>query len=153
MERFDVVRRLTLLSTVAVSIVALGPVAAHAQSEWGRQVASLLNDGARIMSIGGYDRRDTFTGELHNRTYTTLSVTLRAGVTYALVGVCDNDCSDLDFRLFDSEGREVVYDTDADDTPLVTVTPSRTQAYQLRVIMASCSAEPCSFGVGLYASQ
>jgi hypothetical protein len=153
MERFNVVRQLTVLSTVAAPIAALGPVAVHAQSLWYVQVASLPNTGTRVMSIDGCDRRDTFTHELHNRLYTTLSVTLRAGVTYALVGVCDNDCDDLDFRLFGSQGREVAYDTAADDTAIVKVTPGRTQAYRLRVIMASCTTEPCSFGVGLYASE
>jgi hypothetical protein len=153
MERFNVLCRSTLLPTAAASIAALDPVAVHAQSVWYVEVASLLNAGTRVMSTGGHDRRDAFTRELHNGLYTTLSVTLRAGMTYALVGVCDNDCDYLEFRLCDSQGSEVAHDTEADDTAVVKVTPSRTQVYQLRVIMASHSMQPCSLGVGLYASE
>ena len=103
--------------------------------------------------MSGFDRRGIFTGDRHNRFYTTLSVTLRAGVRYALIGVCDDDCDHLDFRLFDAAGREVAHDADPDATPVVKVMPGRTQVYQLRVIMASRTVEPCSFGVGLYASD
>lgn len=103
--------------------------------------------------MGGFDRRDFCIGGRHNRFYTTLPVMLCAGVRYALIGVCDDDCDDLHFRLFDATGREVACDADPDDAPVVKVMPGRTQVYQLRVIMASRTAEPCSFGVGLYASD
>ncbi len=39
----------------------------------------------------------------------------------------------------------------ATTTPIVEVTPSRTASYTVHVYMASCSEEPCYYGVGMFA--
>lgn len=143
-------RVLSALAVAAAGLLALTPTRAHAQD---RVVGQLLNTAAHYMRLSGYVHRDTFNGALNDGTYESLTVTLRAGVTYSLLGVCDGDCDDLDFRLFDDDGNEVARDVSPDDTPLVRITPTRTQEYHLHVIMASCAADPCSYGVGLYASN
>lgn len=103
------------------------------------------------MSMRGFERRDIFIGDRHHRFSMTLSVMLRGGVTYALVGACDDDCYELNFRLFDAAGREVARDTRPHDNPVVKVMPCRTQVYQLRVVTSSRTPGHCSFGIGLYA--
>ena len=93
---------------------------------------------------------EVYQGSLDDDESDNLNVTLRGGVRYAFLGVCDNDCSDVDLRLFDEDGDEVDSDVRTDDWPIVEVTPGHTARYRLKVIMASCSVSPCFYGVGMY---
>ncbi|MGC1525491.1 MAG: hypothetical protein WA783_05525, partial [Phormidesmis sp.] len=72
------------------------------------------------------------------------------GVTYSLVGVCDEDCSDLDIVLYDDNGNIVASDLQPDDFPVVTVTPRWNAQFTINVRMVSCSIAPCRFGVGAF---
>ncbi len=74
------------------------------------------------------------------------SVPLRAGVTYRVFVVCDNDCSDVDLELFDPAGDYVGRDVAVNDTPYVEVTPARDGAYHARIWLAACEHEPCYVG-------
>jgi hypothetical protein len=78
------------------------------------------------------------------------NVQLNAGKDYYLLGVCDNDCSDLDISLYNQNGQLIQEDTATDDKPMVLATPRASGRYQLRVTMASCSSEPCFYSVGVF---
>src|SRR3954471_24382903 len=91
-----------------------------------------------------------YIGSLRSGGNASHAVTLNAGTAYALVGVCDNDCSDLDLRLFDASGREGAPDLPTNDTPVVPVAPRRTGSYTGRAIMTQCSSQPCRYGIGVY---
>lgn len=69
--------------------------------------------------------------------------------TYALIGACDQDCSDLDLFVF-ADGSEVDSDTEVDDTPIVTFTAGSGEALSARVKMYDCDSIICYYGVGLY---
>lgn len=79
------------------------------------------------------------------------TVNLRSGISYAIVAVCDEDCSDLDLGLYDSRGNLVASDTDDDDLPVVQVNPRWTGKFTIRTKMAQCSSNPCYYGVGVFA--
>jgi len=79
-----------------------------------------------------------------------MTLNLHAGTTYALIGVCDQDCTDIDLRLYDSDGDEVDSDLKTDDKPIVQIAPRVTGEYRVKVTMASCSTSPCFYGVGVY---
>jgi hypothetical protein len=74
------------------------------------------------------------------------TLTLPAG-TYVATGVCDDDCDDLDLYVYNSAGRLLDSDLKRDAAP--TVGFNLTQRSQIRLVasMASCSAEPCYYGV------
>ena len=95
------------------------------------------------------DLRDiTLIGEGHS---VSIPYTLIKGETYKMVGVCDNDCSDIDFELRDENGNLIDEDTAKDDIPIVEVTPIRTGKFTLRVSMQSCSnSAGCVYGVDVY---
>lgn len=79
----------------------------------------------------------------------TLTVELEGGVDYLILGVCDEDCDDLDLELF--QGNTAVDDDMAtDDFPVVTVEPSADRTYRLRVTMAGCDVAPCRYGIAVY---
>jgi len=119
--------------------------------EWGRQVSNLLSRASQMATSRGMrPTHEPYIGALRVRGTETHRVQLNGGTAYSMIGVCDNDCSDLDLRLFDASGREVASDVMSDDTPVVSVTPRRSGTYTVRAIMTACSSEPCRYGIGIY---
>ena len=139
--------------TVLVGTVLLLPATAAAQnSRWHTQVRAQLDRFGTLVTERGYHQTHQIkTGSLRERENEYLSLELDAGREYALLGVCDEDCSDIDLRLFDQDGDEVDADVETDDYPVVSVRPDRTARYRVKVIMATCSTSPCFYGVGVYA--
>lgn len=84
---------------------------------------------------------------LDDGAYQDVQYQLEAGYTYYFIGHCDQDCSDLDLKLFDYDGELMDSDLSDDDYPVVTYTPSFTRTFTLRVIMAKCSTTNCWSGV------
>jgi hypothetical protein len=78
------------------------------------------------------------------------NVTLQGGRAYKLVGVCDNDCTDLDITLYDNDGDVVDRDLLEDDKPVVSVSGKSGGRYRMNVSMASCSTEICYYSVAVY---
>jgi hypothetical protein len=66
------------------------------------------------------------------------------------VGVCDENCIDLDLKLYDQNGNIIDYDTGEDNTPLVTVTPDRPRGFKIKVEMSTCNVSSCDYGVGIF---
>jgi len=84
----------------------------------------------------------------------SVTYTLAKGNTYKIVGVCDNDCSDIDFELRDDNGNLIDSDSAKDDIPIVEVTPIRTGKFTLKVFMQSCSnSVGCVYGVDVYRAR
>lgn len=77
-------------------------------------------------------------------------ITLNSGTAYTISAVCDEDCDDLDIRLYDQNGNLVDSDTDADSIPVVEVSPRWTGRFKLRVTMCDCDVEPCKIGIGIF---
>jgi hypothetical protein len=76
--------------------------------------------------------------------------TLDAGFSYLIVGVCDNDCSDVDLGLEDQDGVAIATDTGTDDMPMIRFTPSTTALYWIEPTMHTCSREPCGYGIAVF---
>jgi hypothetical protein len=79
----------------------------------------------------------------------SVTLTLQAGMSYLLVGACDEDCSRLGLVLSDMTSRELVADRARDNAPVVRVTPRETALYRVKVVMESCRMNPCRHGVAL----
>lgn len=73
------------------------------------------------------------------------------GNDYALLGGCDNDCGDLNLRIYDAAGTMIMEDVQGDDTPVLTFTARSSGRYRVESIMASCSRNPCFYGIQLMA--
>jgi hypothetical protein len=140
------------------AIVAVGVVflmqSASAQNRFEQQVRTQLDRVGENLAKKGFElTTQVYTGELGEEKNEEVSVRLRAGVRYAIVGVCDEDCKDLDIVLYTASGRELASDVGEDDVPVVEITPDREGTYMARAVMANCSAEPCSFGLGLFSAS
>ena len=118
---------------------------------WTTQVRTQLFRAALALGYGNYTMtHNPFIGDLGRRGQDDVTLNLRKGTSYAIVGVCDNDCRDIDIVLYDDNGNVVASDTKNDDTPVVTITPRWNAQFTIRVVMSSCSNAPCRYGVGAF---
>ncbi len=90
------------------------------------------------------------TGALQEGQEIRFPVTLQEGLEYRVVGVCDNDCQDLDLILFDSRGAEVEADRLTDAIPILEFTPPSTGEYRVAASMVTCTIEPCAYQVAFF---
>lgn len=143
--------KLPVIALAAIGAALLFAAPAHAQPAI---IQTQLDSAATLMANGGFRLQDDFvTGDLSQGEDEEFELELEAGKSYIIVGVCDGDCSDLDMALTTAAGEDVDSDYELDDVPMVTVEVERSGTYHLKVEMATCSAEPCAFGVGVFADS
>lgn len=150
-------RAIALLSHLPLLLVAVATAAQDVQAQAGPNgfsadpfVNEVREQLDRFAHRTGYRRtHELFFDYLNHDQYQYVTVDTR-GVRYLVVGACDNDCTDLDFVLYDENGNYIDGDTGDDDIPMVEVTPRRTGTFELRVRMYECSVNPCYWGVGVY---
>jgi hypothetical protein len=137
---------------VVASAALLLPSLAQAQnSRWEVQVRDQLNRAGSFLSDNGYTMtHELKTGSLRDDASEFFSLELDAGKSYAVVGVCDGDCTDMDLQLFSPEGQQMSSDMKTDDVPIVEAHPTQTARYRVKVLMAACTTSPCFYGVGVY---
>lgn len=79
-----------------------------------------------------------------------ISLTLRPNTLYALIGACDQDCSDIDIVVHDADRNETAADREVDDVPIVTFETKPGDEYHYHLEMYECSSSICYYGVALY---
>lgn len=72
---------------------------------------------------------------------------LHPGFDYQFVGVCDEDCFDVDIALYDENGFLLGDDDDETDVAVVDYSPYRTTWVELQLDMYGCDASTCIYGV------
>lgn len=143
--------RLPVIVLAAIGAALLFAAPAHAQPA---MIRNQLDSAAVLMGGQGFRLQDDIvSGDLEQGGEEEFELELEGGKTYIIVGVCDGDCSDLDMALTTASGDDVDSDYELDDVPMVTVEVERGGTYHLKVEMATCSAEPCAFGVGVFADS
>lgn len=145
--------RLSLRAGVAAiaTTVLLAPTAAIAQTAWEIQARNYLTNEAQSYLPDYQLSQQIMFGSLATSASQVRNIRLQGGVEYAILGACDDDCSDLDLRLFSDRGNtQVDVDDDASDLPMVTVTPERTGNYRIQAEMYACSSEPCYYAIGIF---
>lgn len=140
-----------MLRSIMIAVAALAVSAGGAHGQWREQAISLLAVDADYLTDAGYDLVDLRTGSLRRAYQRDHFLTLSAGVNYAIVGECDEDCDDLDFELYDGNGNLIDYDRASDANPIVEVRPRWTGSFRLRVKMPGCDVSPCYYAAGIFA--
>ncbi len=138
--------------TAISSSLFFAPTPARADnSQYIYEVRDQLIKAAIASGLGGYSlTHDPFIDVLDHGRSDYITLNLRAGKSYGIVGVCDRDCRDLDISLYDSQGNRVASDLGDDDIPTITINPSRSGTYRIRVDMASCDTRNCYYGIGAF---
>lgn len=132
---------------VILALIIL-PVGAAAQSRWQRQIQAHADQTSATLAASGYIQLPAhWTGALDNGETASDTLTLSVGVSYVLLGVCDDDCSALELGLFAANGYEVDAARRSGNAPIVRVTPRETAQYRFTVRMTGCGMNPCWYGV------
>lgn len=110
-----------------------------------------LINAAIHSGLNGYQlTHEPLIDRLRSRGSDYLTINLRAGQQYGILGVCDGDCGDLDITLYNDRGQVIMADTGDDDIPTVSVTPVRSGTYRVKVDMPHCQTGMCYYGVGIF---
>jgi hypothetical protein len=143
----------------SILLFALVPLLLHAapaSAQSYQQVVAIQLDSATVMfensgfrSAPGVLRGES-RGSLEDGGTFTIPMRLEAGTQYFFVGVCDQDCNDLDLFLKDEKGAQLASDVELDDVPIVEFVPTRSGTYLLDVGMVSCDASICYYGVSAF---
>jgi hypothetical protein len=140
----------------AALILALGCALASeaaAQASYQQQIRAALQRAA-AGARGARPEGEPFIGVLNGKSTGSQTVDLRAGVHYTLVGVCDENCSDIDLRIFGpGTTGKVAEDVQPNNTPVLEFTAPVAGRYRLAVEMVTCGANPCAWGVQLLANR
>lgn len=136
---------------VVGAALAMGASVAHGQQEYftARARDALERSSAPWRTRGFEPVGEIRVGALLEREKDSLNLELEPGWQYVALGMCDEDCGDLDFHLFDGADKQVGFDVASNARPIVQVTPTAAGAYRLQVVMGQCSAPPCFYGVQL----
>jgi len=86
------------------------------------------------------------TGAVRQGGHDVNMVTLEGEVEYAIFGLCDEDCSDIDLRIKDAAGYTLAEDLSTDAPPLLEFTAPTTGDYRLDMMMFACAARTCNWG-------
>ena len=130
--------------------------ATYSQNSYRTILESQLNAVQDRMSTEGYRadpqafHTDMIVGVLEPGAEVGLEIDLQSGVEYMIMGVCDQDCDDLDLVLTDPDGTELASDALDDAYPVLVFTSPARSAYILWVTMYDCSVSPCSFGYKVF---
>ena len=141
-------KALAISSIVGASLLVPAVAMANALSE--SEVALQLWAIAAELGLQNSDLSDVRMDDLDRGYYHNVNLTLRSGRTHVLIGVCDTDCLDMDFKLYDENGNLLKQDIAPDAYPTVSISPRWTGDFTLRVSMPRCSTHYCSYGVGLF---
>ncbi len=108
-----------------------------------------LNKAASSLADRGFrNTGPTSVGPLLAQESDSYAVTLRAGRSYAVIGVCDDDCAVLDVDLYGGGDTQLAAERGT-NVPIIRVTPLKTQRYRVKVVMDACRMNPCWYGVAV----
>jgi hypothetical protein len=133
----------------ALALTALIAAPALAQdSDWQAQMRRYLDARTTANATDGF-RRDTaiadMTASFGTDSAKVFTVNLRRGVDYRIIGVCDDDCTDVDMEVYGADGLLAGRDVEVNDIPVLNVTGAGSAT--VRVWLANCETEPCAVGV------
>jgi hypothetical protein len=135
-----------LLVTVMVSVSASLHAQSYAVQVW-NQLQRAYSD---ISDSSSFVLNNYIIGKLADGATDTWTFPLERGKEYLIIGVCDNDCADVDLAVKDDSGGLVVRDEEVDDTPVTRFRVISSGRFTVEVGMADCRDEPCFFGFGLF---
>lgn len=121
--------------------------------EYQRQAAVRLLAFGIVLKDEGWQITDhQKNGTLTSADVSALKVNLSPG-RYMAVGVCDDDCTDLDVHTFGPGDAELGRDITADAEAVVAFTVSEAGQHAIGASMESCDAAICAYRLQLFESK
>jgi len=139
---------------LALAVGIMAAPAARAQNHFQQQIITQFRNWApRMQSQGLTPVGAPSTGSLRDDGDESVLVNLTAGTHYAVAGVCDADCTDMDLQVYSTDGTRIGEDMENDEKPVVVFTAAYTGQYRVKVLMAVCRTDPCYYGVQVYSQK
>jgi hypothetical protein len=134
---------------VALLVIAALPGAARGQQRWQRQVEERVQRA--VTAVGTSSRLPVVkrSGMLNIDDAASFQTTLVQGTAYAIIAVCDDDCSRLQLTLVTLSGSEIAKERNSESFPTLHYTPPTTTPYGVRVVMEGCRWNPCWYAVAV----
>lgn len=130
-------------------IAPLDPAPESGPNPYVEVVYGQLEMARQRLSPEGFEMVGSTAGALAANEADDFSIRLDDGFEYKIVGVCDQDCSDLDLALFDSFDELVASDVLDDDMPVLDVF-GEAGSYWIAAHMYECQRAPCVFGIAVF---
>jgi hypothetical protein len=112
-------------------------------------VPAIRNDLVRkrteLLGQGYQPEGELLSSSIARRKSEYRTLTLEGGARYAILGVCDEECYDIDLVLSDAADSTLVQDVQPDDTPVIAFTAPATGQYRLETVMFSCRLDNCAW--------
>ena len=131
---------------LAIAVIA---TPAAAQERWERQVqerAQRAIDAVAPSSARAVVQRS---GMLNTDEATSFGTTLVQGTSYAIIAVCDDDCSRLQLTLLSPSGSDIAKERNSESLPTLRFTAASTAVYGIRVVMEGCRWNPCWYAIAV----
>jgi hypothetical protein len=134
-------------ATVLLAIVAL-PAPLLGQQRWEQQVQGRL---ARAIDVLQTSRLPVVkrSGMLNTDEAASFQTTLVQGTPYAILAVCDDDCSRLQLTLLSPSGSDIAKERNSESLPTLRFTAAATAVYGIRVVMEGCRWNPCWYAIAV----
>jgi hypothetical protein len=121
------------------------------QNQYEQQILQRLGQVEQALSAQGFQQvSPPVTGQLGAGQTQNWPMTMSVGYEYQMVGVCDNDCGNIDLAVYDENSVLVASDVLADATPIATIAPRWTGAFTAQAVMQNCTVQPCYYALVLY---
>lgn len=146
-----IMKRALALLGVAVGLAFAAPQAL-AQNEYEEVVRSQIYDMAAKLASVADDPEivEYYDGKVDEGDGQQIDLPGSLRGSFVVIAACDQDCTDLDLVLHDSDGNSVTQDVEEDDLPVLQFRASRGEAYHLHVNMHDCSTTTCYYGVAVF---
>lgn len=135
-----------IIIPLAIAVLATPAIA---QQRWERQVqerAQRAIDAVAKSSPRAVVRRS---GMLNTDEAASFQATLVQGTSYAILGVCDDDCSRLQLTLLSPSGSDIAKERNSESFPTLRFTAATTAVYGIRVVMEGCRWNPCWYAIAV----
>jgi len=133
---------------VPLAILAM-PSAMPGQQRWARQVDERMERAVAAVATSSPTAVVKRSGMLNTDEAASFQTTLVQGTSYAIVAVCDDDCSRLQLTLLTPSGSEIAKERNSESLPTLHFTPATTMSYGIRVVIEGCRWNPCWYAVAV----
>ena len=134
-------------ATVLLAIVAL-PALLLGQ-RWEQQVQGRLARAIHVIQTSSRLPVVKRSGMLNTDEGASFRTPLVEGESYAILAVCDDDCSRLQLTLLSPSGSDIAKERNSESFPTLRFTAATTAAYGIRVVMEGCRWNPCWYAIAV----
>lgn len=140
-----------VLALAALIALGAGAAAAQVPDPFARELARELARADTALNEEGFFRAaGPFSGGLSSGEARTFPITLRAGRTYRIAGVCERRCGDFNLRAFGPDGAPVTQDVRPDTMPVLLLRPRATGVHRIEASMRRCRGQRCWYAINVY---